>query len=64
LFFCIPEGGTPGFISLRVQGTWRPRRDLSARLALDNLGDALILEHGSGFYRPGISAAVSLDASF
>lgn len=60
----IPEGGTPGFVSVRIQGTWRPRPNLTARAALDNLTDTLILEHGSGFYRPGINAGVSMDATF
>lgn len=60
----IPDGGTPGFVSLRIQGTYRIRPDLVARLAVDNLTDTLILEHGSGFYRPGTNAAASLDASF
>lgn len=60
----IPEGGTPGFVSFRVQGAWRARPDLTARLAIDNLTDAQILEHGSGFYRPGLNGSASLEAAF
>lgn len=60
----IPAGGTPGFVSLRLQGTWHVRRNITARVAIDNLTDALILEHGSGFYRPGINGSMSLDATF
>ena len=59
----IPEGGTPGFVSLRVQGTYRPRPALAFRLVVDNLTDALILEHGSGFYRPGVNGGLSVEAS-
>ena len=60
----IPEGGTPGFVTFRLQGTWRIRPNLTARLAIDNLTDALVLEHGSGFYRPGVNAATSVDITF
>lgn len=60
----IPEGGTPGFVTLRVQGTWRIRRGLTARLVVDNVTDQLVLEHGSGFYRPGINGTLGVEASF
>ncbi|MBI4955001.1 MAG: TonB-dependent receptor [Myxococcales bacterium] len=60
----IPEGGTPGFVSLRAEGRFRPVAELTVRLALDNLTDAVILEHGSGFYRPGINGSASVEASY
>lgn len=60
----IPEGGTPGFVTLGLRGTWHARPDITARLAVDNLTDALVLEHGSGFYRPGVNAAASVDLTF
>jgi hypothetical protein len=34
---------------------------LRFRLALDNLADELVLEHGSGFYRAGFGATGSLE---
>jgi hypothetical protein len=37
-------------------------RDIfTVRLALDNITDELILEHGSGFYRAGFGAMASLE---
>ncbi|MCU0654036.1 MAG: TonB-dependent receptor [Polyangiaceae bacterium] len=56
----IPEGGTPGYVTLHVaaRATLSPR--LSARLALDNLTNTLVLDHGSGFYRAGFSATAAL----
>lgn len=57
----IPEGGTPGFLTWHARGSWQFRRGATARLALDNLTNELVLEHGSGFYRPGFSATTSLE---
>jgi hypothetical protein len=33
------------------------------RLALDNITDELVLEHGSGFYRAGFSVMASLEVA-
>ncbi|KYF52548.1 hypothetical protein BE04_11230 [Sorangium cellulosum] len=60
----IPENGTPGYVTLHLRGAFRVGNKITARLALDNLTDELVLEHGSGFYRPGFSATSSLDVSF
>ncbi|MCC6527832.1 MAG: TonB-dependent receptor [Polyangiaceae bacterium] len=60
----IPAGGTPGFVSLRAAGRYDPVAGLTVRLALDNLTDAVILEHGSGFYRPGLNGSASVAASY
>jgi outer membrane receptor protein involved in Fe transport len=57
----IPEGGTPGFVSYHARIDWRARRWLRARLNFDNLSDELILEHGSGFYRPGFAVTGMLE---
>ncbi|WP_187346081.1 TonB-dependent receptor [Sorangium cellulosum] len=59
----IPENGTPGYVTLHLRGAFRVGNKITARLALDNLTDELVLEHGSGFYRPGFSATSSLDVS-
>jgi len=60
----IPEGGTPGFVAYYARVVWRARRWLCARLNLDNITDELILEHGSGFYRPGFAATLMLELKF
>lgn len=56
----IPEGGTPGYATLHLatRAALSPRID--ARLSLDNLTDALVLDHGSGFYRAGFGATAGL----
>lgn len=56
----IPEGGTPGFVTLHARAAWTATPQVTARLALDNLTNALALEHGSGFYRPGFGATASV----
>ena len=38
---------------------WRARQNVHMRIAFDNLTGSLILEPGSGFYRPGINADAS-----
>jgi hypothetical protein len=57
----IPEGGTPGFVAYHARVAWRARPWLCARVNFENLTDELILEHGSGFYRPGFSARALLE---
>ena len=58
----VPPGGTPGSVSLHARLRWALTPSLTARVAVDNLGDALVLEHGSGFYAPGFSTSASLEA--
>jgi hemoglobin/transferrin/lactoferrin receptor protein len=57
----IPEGGTPGFTTLHLHITYSIKQ-VVARLNFDNILDELVLEHGSGFYRPGFSATGSIEA--
>ncbi len=57
----IPEGGTPGYLTLHTRLGWQANRALMVRLALDNLTNELVLEHGSGFYAPGFNATAGLD---
>lgn len=59
----IPEGGTPGYLTLHARASYVASRSVKCRLALDNLTDQLVLEHGSGFYRAGFSATASLELS-
>jgi outer membrane receptor protein involved in Fe transport len=54
----IPDGGTPGYVTLHAHFAWRAEPRLLTRLLLDNLSNRLVLEHGSGFYRPGFSGTV------
>jgi hypothetical protein len=60
----IPNGGTPGFLTYHVHGTYHLDRHHHVRLNLDNVTDELVLEHGSGFYAPGFSASISFDGRF
>jgi outer membrane receptor protein involved in Fe transport len=58
----VPPGGTSGFVTWHARAAWQATPDLVARLTLDNLTDALALEHGSGYYLPGVGATASLEA--
>lgn len=55
----IPEGGTPGYLTYHARGTFT-QGSFVAALGVDNFTDALVLEHGSGFYRSGFSVTASL----
>lgn len=56
----IPEGWTPGYITLHAQAEFAMRPGLEALLSLDNLTNALVLDHGSGFFGPGFAATLGL----
>lgn len=60
----IPADGTPGYLTLHARGSVRPDDALRVWLMLDNITDARVREHGSGFDRPGfaITAAAELIA--
>jgi hypothetical protein len=58
----VPPAGTPGSTSLHGRLRWTLTPELTARLALDNVTDALVLEHGSGFWSAGFSTTASLEA--
>jgi outer membrane receptor protein involved in Fe transport len=60
----IPEGGTPGFTTLHLRTAWSPKPSWRVQLNLDNLTNELVLEHGSGFYRPGFAASLGVAATF
>jgi iron complex outermembrane receptor protein/hemoglobin/transferrin/lactoferrin receptor protein len=57
----IPEGGTPGYAAYYARFDWDAARYLRARLNFDNITDELILEHGSGFYRPGFAVTALVE---
>jgi outer membrane receptor protein involved in Fe transport len=62
----IPKGGTPGYVTLHARGTYQLHPTLEIFARVDNLTDARVLDHGSGFYGPGFSASVgvSLDTEY
>jgi hypothetical protein len=51
----IPAEGTPGFLTLHLRAMLRATDEIRVRLALDNLTNELVLEHGNGFYGAGFS---------
>lgn len=57
----IPEGGTPGYVTHHLLVGDAAFQHAMVRLVLDHLTDQLVLEHGSGLYRPGFCATASLD---
>lgn len=57
----IPVGGTPGSVTANLRARYRPSPATAVRLTLDNIADTLVLEHGSGYYRPGFGATLSLE---
>lgn len=58
----IPVGGTPGYVTYHLKG--RLVHDIyTLRLSIDNISDELVLEHGSGFYRAGLSVMASLEVN-
>ena len=56
----IPEGGTDGYATLHLAARAPLTPRLTARVNLDNLTNALVLDHGSGFYRAGFNATAAL----
>jgi len=56
----IPAGGTPGYATLHVRAVYQVTPSLEAFARIDNLTNALVLDHGSGFYGPGLSAALGV----
>lgn len=52
----IPDGGTPGFITMDLMVGWRWNEILSLGVKLVNLFDTKYRIHGSGFWDPGVSA--------
>ncbi len=60
----IPPGGTPGYEVFHLRGGWRPTRNSSLTLAVENLSDADYRIHGSGLNEPGRNVIVGLDLHF
>lgn len=56
----IPEGGTPGYMTLHMRGTYQLTRSIKTYGRIDNLTNALVLDHGSGFYGAGFSASLGI----
>ena len=54
----IPEGGTPGYVTFHSRVRYQASPATLVYLAVDNLTNRLVLEHGSGFYLPGFSATL------
>jgi outer membrane receptor protein involved in Fe transport len=49
----IPEGGTPGWITINFRLMARIAKETEVRVVLENLLDETYKEHGSGVYSPG-----------
>lgn len=60
----IPEGGTPGYVTLDLRSGWSLRDDLSLTLGVENLTDEDYRIHGSGVNRPGRNLVAGLSWSF
>lgn len=56
----IPEGGTDGYVTLHGRARCELGAGWEGAAAVDNLTNTLALEHGSGFYLPGIGGSLSL----
>lgn len=56
----IPEGGTPGYLTLHVAARAELSSRMGVRVNLDNLTNKRVLDHGSGFYRAGFGATAAL----
>jgi outer membrane receptor protein involved in Fe transport len=60
----IPPGGTPGYVTLHARARAKLAACAVVRLAVDNVTNALALDHGSGFYRPGFAMTGSVELSW
>lgn len=58
----IPPNGTDAFVTLHARASYRISADVQARASIDNATNALALEYGSGYYLPGFSAMLGLEA--
>ncbi len=56
----IPEGGTPGWKTFNLRGSFRVFENISFRVTLANIFDETYKEHGSGVYSPGRSMVLNL----
>jgi outer membrane receptor protein involved in Fe transport len=58
----IPDGGTPGWVTLNVRAGFEAVDRLRVTLDAQNLLDETYKYHGSGIYGPGASAVLSVTA--
>jgi len=56
----IPEGGTPGYLTLHARSSYRLAPGVEAFVGVDNVADSRVLDHGSGFYGPGFSVSTGI----
>ena len=57
----IPAGGTPGFVTVDTQASYRIPGKLVVSLAVENVFDAAYRYHGSSVNGPGLGAVLSVD---
>lgn len=57
----IPVGGTPAYAVFHVRSRFNFSAKLTMNLSVENLGDYLYKQHGSGIYEPGRRALISVD---
>ena len=60
----IPEGGTPGYGVFHLRGRHTFNERLALNLALENAGDRLYKQHGSGIYEAGRRFVIELEAKW
>jgi outer membrane receptor protein involved in Fe transport len=60
----IPEGGTPGFVTVDVRAGYRLDPHLLVGLAFENVSDAAYRHHGSSINGPGRGLMVHMEFGF
>ena len=58
----IPEGGTPGYAVFHLRGRYQFNPQFAINGGLENVGDRLYKQHGSGIYEPGRRFILRLEA--
>ena len=56
----IDPNGTPGWATLNLRASWRPRENLELEFLVENLLDKRYREHGSGLDARGLNGALSV----
>ena len=56
----IPEGGTPGWITLNLRGGFRLSRHMALNIGLENITNTRYRFHGSGIDAPGFNVVAGL----
>jgi outer membrane receptor protein involved in Fe transport len=56
----IDPNGTPGWATLNLRASWRPRETLELEFLVENLLDKRYREHGSGLDARGLNGALSV----